>query len=56
MKTQKRNYTARLVVYGLPDMSKKELSRLEGWLNKLKNELYEKPQLYGKNFTARLMK
>ena len=53
---KKLDYIAKLTIYGLPNMSKKELSRLENWLNEKKNEVYLAPQKYSKRFTARLMK
>lgn len=53
---KKRDYIAKLTVYDLPTMEKKELVRVYRWLQKLTDDLYTHPQKYSKRFTAKLMK
>ena len=56
-----KDFIARLVIYGLPDMNAKELRRLRAWLKK-QEELIESMLMhntedeYSKRFIARLMK
>ena len=56
----KKDYHARLVVYGLPSFSKKEAKRLVKWLELtarvLKKELAEDPKMYSKMASWKLMK
>lgn len=54
MKT--RDYIARITVYGLPTMSKKELARFAKWLERQARNLKSEAKEYSSNFSAKLMK
>ena len=50
-----KDFIARLVIYGLPDMNARELNRLKKWLD-AQIENIKKPKEYSKILTAKLMK
>lgn len=52
---KERDYIARLVVYGLPDMDKRECQRLFNWLKTLQ-KVAKKPGDFSGKFVARLIK
>ena len=54
-KKVKRNYMAKLTIYGLPDMNFKELERLFAWLDSFPEKGFEQKD-YAKRFTRTLMK
>lgn len=53
-----KDYNAKLVVYGIPEMKKREFNRLIKWLRNTAN-VFEKEKedlkIYAKTYTARLM-
>lgn len=51
----KRDYSARLVVYGLPTLDKRGRRQLLGWLKALQ-KIARKPEDFSERFVARLMK
>lgn len=53
---KERDYHARLVVYDLPSMSKKDVNRLRNWLLLQADDLWLSPKEYSQEFTGRLMK
>lgn len=51
------DYHAKLLIYGLPELQKKEVTRTVKWLRKIADELEnEDKKAFSKTFTARLMK
>lgn len=54
----KTDYHAKLVIYGLPTMTDKQVKRLLEWLEfKLtRKEIKQDRKMFTKRFTARLMK
>lgn len=56
MATNDREYHARLVVYDLPKLKKKDLKRLVSWLRLTADDIELSPKEYVETFTTRLMK
>lgn len=52
---ENKDFIARLVIYGLPDMNARELKSLKKWID-AQIENIKKPKEYSKIFTAKLMK
>jgi len=50
-----RDYTARLVVYGLPEIPKRSVKGIAAWLRSTASEIEKNPAAYSRVFTARLM-
>lgn len=57
-KTQNKDYHAKLVIIGLPDMKSVTYRRLVQWLEKQVKEFKnaDDKNIYAKRYTARLMK
>lgn len=51
-----RDFIAHLVVYGLPEMDKKELRRFVTWLRTTADTLEQDSKEYSPRFIGRLMK
>ena len=51
MKKPKRNYQARIVIYGLPENK----DRICNWLIQTAKLIKKKPEKYAKRFVAKLM-
>lgn len=55
---KKRDYVARLTIYGLPEMNLAQYKSLVDWLYQQVNEFKKEKdhKIYAKNYTAKLMK
>lgn len=57
MKKKTNNIRARLTVYGITEMKKKELAFFRKWIAMLAKELKEEdPKIFAKNYRATLYK
>lgn len=51
------DYTTKLLIYGLPEMKKRERNFLTKWLRRLADEIdSEDPKIFAHRFTAKIMK
>ncbi len=50
------DFKAKIIVYGLPEMKKKDLKSMIKWMSRIVSQMEKDPSIYAKRYIAKLMK